>query len=139
MSLQYIHYPTNGSGSGSVPTYANFASLPTGVADGSLAVTLDTHTLYIYDSGTMTWSPVTGGGSGYNVNLFTLDSTDIANKFVTLSAAPTTPGHTIVDVRGGPQQNYTDDYVVSGSQLSWSGLGLEALLSSGDKLVVQFN
>lgn len=58
MTTQYIRYPL----SGGVPTYPTFADLPAVANDGALAVTLDTHTLYIYNAGTMTWDPVSGGG-----------------------------------------------------------------------------
>lgn len=35
-----------------VPTYATFASLPASANDGSLAITIDTHDLYIFETGT---------------------------------------------------------------------------------------
>jgi len=50
----YVSYPSGGSGSGSI-TVPTAADLPTGVPDGSTAVTLDTHAFYIYDAGTTTW------------------------------------------------------------------------------------
>jgi hypothetical protein len=74
----------------------------------------------------------------YKVNLFTLSSTDITNGYVTLSTAPITAANTILTVIGGPMQDYSIDYTVSGTQLSWSGLGLDGILTAGDKLVVQF-
>lgn len=75
----------------------------------------------------------------YYVNTFTLSPTDISNKFVTLSSAPDVAASTILAVIGGPMQDYSIDFTVSGSQLSWSGLFLDGVLISGDKLVVQFN
>jgi hypothetical protein len=80
-----------------------------------------------------------GGGSGYNVNLFTLSAGDIAAKSVTLSAIPTTPGKTILSVIDGDQQDYGIDFSVSGTTLSWASLGLDGVLVEGDKLVIQFN
>lgn len=77
--------------------------------------------------------------SAYHVNRFTLSPTDISNKFVTLSSSPATPSATILDVIGGVAQDYSVDFTVSGTTLSWSGLGLDGILSSGDKLIVQFN
>jgi hypothetical protein len=47
-----------------VPTYETSSSLPVPAPDGSTAVTLDSHDLYIYDSGSATWSVVSGGGGG---------------------------------------------------------------------------
>lgn len=77
--------------------------------------------------------------SSYLVNTITLTPTDITNKFVTLSAAPTSPTKTVMTVIGGPMQSYGADYTVSGSQLGWNGLFLDGLLVSGDMLVVEFN
>ena len=75
----------------------------------------------------------------YVVNLFTLSPTDITNKFVTLTSAPDTASDTILTVIGGPMQSYGADFTVTGSQLGWSGLFLDGVLTAGDMLVVQFN
>lgn len=77
-------------------------------------------------------------GSAYAVNEYTLSPTDITNKFVTLSVTPAHPTLTVLNVIGGPVQSYTSDFTVSGSTLSWSGLFLDGVLVSGDKLIVQF-
>lgn len=53
MSGQYVRYPSS-SGSG-VNTYASFAALPASASDGTLAITLDTHNLYEYNAGTLSW------------------------------------------------------------------------------------
>lgn len=73
------------------------------------------------------------------VNVFTLTPTDISNGFVVLSQAPTTPSDTALTVIDGPMQEYGNDFTVSGSHLSWSGLFLDGVLVSGDELIVQFN
>lgn len=80
-----------------------------------------------------------GGTTQYNVNKFTLSGTDITNKYVTLSGTPTTVTKTVVSVIGGDSQDYSIDFTVSGTQLSWNGLGLDGVLIAGDKLIVQFN
>lgn len=59
---QFIHYPQNG-----IPTYANFASLPASAADGSVAVTLDTDNIYVFNLGTVTWVLRGSGGVGVSV------------------------------------------------------------------------
>lgn len=74
----------------------------------------------------------------YKVNEFTLSSTDITNKFVTLSGVPVNPTLTVLQVVGGGVQAYTTDFTVSGSTLSWSGLFLDGVLVAGDKLIIQF-
>lgn len=59
---------SSSSGSG-INTYANFASLPSGQPDGSVAVTLDTHQLYIYNEGTATWTLSSGSGGSSGLDL----------------------------------------------------------------------
>lgn len=85
------------------------------------------------------YTPSGGAGTQYHVNVFTLSPTDITNKFVTLSGIPTTPAKTTLFVGGGDIQEYTADFTVSGTTLSWSGLGLDGVLVSGDTITVQFN
>lgn len=52
--------PGNSSSGSGVSTYANYAALPGSATDGTLAITLDTHTLYVYNSGTASWQVVSG-------------------------------------------------------------------------------
>jgi hypothetical protein len=127
-----------GSGSG-VDTYPTLAAFPPTAADGTLALALDTDILYAFNAGSMTWVPIGAPiAIAYAVDLFTLSPTDITNKFVTLSSAPSPASKTILTVIGGPIQDYGTDFTVSGSTLSWSGLFLDGVLVSGDKLIVQF-
>lgn len=62
----------NTGGGGGVRTYADAASLPASAADGATAVTLDTHSFYIYNLGSLNWilqSGSTGvGGPGTSVD-----------------------------------------------------------------------
>jgi len=81
-----------------------------------------------------------GGGSGnYNVDKFTLDAGDITAKGVTLTGTPTNLTTTRLVVIGGIEQDYTVDFSVTGTALTWNGLGLESLLVSTDKIVVIYN
>lgn len=83
-------------------------------------------------------SPIQGQLTG-NINhieIFTLNGTDITNKFITLSVAPTTINKTVLLIREAPSQFYGDDYIVNTNQLGWNGLSLDGVLSSGDKLTV---
>ena len=84
------------------------------------------------------YTPGPGGGS-YNVEKKTLTGADITNKTVTLSQTPTTLALTRLIVITGLEQDYGTDFTVSGTTLSWNGLGLESLLASGDKLVIVYN
>lgn len=82
---------------------------------------------------------VSPSGQPYKIERVTLTPTDIANKQVTLSAVPAIASETLLTVIGGPMQDYLVDYQISGSTLSWSGLTLDGILLSGDKLVIMYN
>lgn len=116
------------------------ASDPVSPVNGDMYYNSTSNTTKIYQNGVWeTVSVVGGGGASYVVNKITLTGTDITNKFITLTGAPTTPSGTILDVIGGPTQDYSVDFIVSGSTLSWSGLSLETILTAGDKLIIQFD
>ncbi len=53
MSNTFYRWPATSSGG--VTAYANAAALPLTAVDGTLAVTIDTDSLYIYDAGTASW------------------------------------------------------------------------------------
>lgn len=75
----------------------------------------------------------------YVVEYFTLSGTDITNKYITLAASPITASKTRLVVIDGPEQAYTTDFTVSTNQLSWSGLFLDGVLETGDKLIVTYS
>jgi hypothetical protein len=86
-------------------------------------------------SGNATWAA--SPGASYAVQTFTLSSTDITNGYVTLAGAPSIPAETLLTVVGGPMQDYGVDFVVSGSQLTWSAYALQGVLAASDILIVQ--
>lgn len=51
--MSVINFPFYGNA-----IYGAFINLPTGVPDGTLAVTLDTYSLWVYNAGTATWGGV---------------------------------------------------------------------------------
>lgn len=55
--------PGGGSSGSGVSTYANYAALPGSATDGTLAVTLDTDSLYVYDSTTSSWKLIANPSS----------------------------------------------------------------------------
>lgn len=81
----------------------------------------------------------TGAVNGRVVDKFTLDGTAITNKSVTLSGTPANAASTVLHVQGAPHQTYGSDFSVSGTTLSWNGLGLDGLLEVGDSLTVIFD
>lgn len=64
----------------------------------------------------------------------TIDSTEFTNKSLILVETPFLPTEVTVDLKGGIAQFYGDDFTVSGQNLDWTGLGLDGLIATGDKL-----
>lgn len=90
-------------------------------------------------SGQFDYVDTTAATGGYQVEKFTLNGTDITNKYVDLSLAPAIASATRLVVITGIEQDYgTDFQMISSVRLSWSSLGLESILASGDKLVIVY-
>ena len=135
---------TNGDGS-QIPT-AQTVTLSGGINSGSSAIA-DAAT---YTNFTPTSATVAGALAGIDIALsginsisqrvdkFTLSSTDITNKFVTLSHTPAIPGETILLVENAVNMFYGIDFTVTGNELGWSGLALDGILSSGDNLTATY-
>lgn len=95
-----------------------------------------------------TADPTTGeivlptGGTG-QVETVTLGASEIANKYLILSSAPSTKENTKFDVSGLPPQIYGVDFEVTtddgGKRVSWNGLGLDGLLISGDTVKITYS
>lgn len=82
-----------------------------------------------------------GGGGAGNVILdtITLDAGMVAAKAANLSGTPAVAAYTLLQIAGGSVQIYGTDYTVSGTTLSWNGLGMDALpMAVGDVLVVAY-
>jgi hypothetical protein len=73
------------------------------------------------------------------VDKFTLNGTDISNGFVVLSLTPSVAGNTILSIENAGGMFYGIDFTVTGNHLSWTGLALDGILSSGDKLTVTYS
>ena len=74
---------------------------------------------------------------------FVLSGTDITNGYVDLAQVPDDETCVQLHVIGGPLQDHSVDFdiISDGSEnkrLSWSGLGLDGVLESGDKLRVYY-
>lgn len=97
---------------------------------------------YTYDADSASWADIGGISQSESevVDEFTLTSTDITNKKVTLTYTPTSASVVKLDVIGGcAQDNGTDFSVtVSTKELSWSSLGLDGVLAAGDVLRVSY-
>lgn len=118
-------------------TVPKFAADPGIAVNGDIYYNTTDNKFRKYENGS--WSDWGSGGSAVNIDKFTLDGTDISNKFITLSGTPTTAGNTILIIIGGIVQDYSVDFTISGAVLSWNGLGLDGILEIGDKLIIQFD
>jgi len=91
--------------------------------------------IWYFHSGTIASAAASGT---WNVEYPVLNNTNITNKFVTISNAPSVPSDVLLDIIGGSSQEYSVDFIVSGVQLSWNGLALDGILLSGDKLRITY-
>lgn len=75
--------------------------------------------------------------------IYTVTGTDITNGGFTLSYTPNNPQRILIEAVSGCRQFYGLDYVVGSPNaanfVSWAGLGLSALLISGDKLLITYS
>lgn len=78
------------------------------------------------------------GPSGANNYWYTLTVTDITNGYITLAATPSVSANVAVNIVSGCLQKNGLDYTVSGATLTFSGLGMATVVSSGDNLLIQF-
>jgi len=79
-----------------------------------------------------------GSNVGSIVQRIELTQQDIDNKYVTLSQTPLVNNSVLLTLEGGIPQTYNVDYIIVGSQLRWSGLGLDNFLDTTDVLIVQY-
>lgn len=123
---------------------ATSGSLPaTGNNTGDVRYVIDAEALYAWDGAA--WILITSppGSGSFQVDTFTLNGTDITNKYVVLSTVPATAAKTVLLPEGGPNQIYSSDFQVTaddgGKRLSWSGLGLDGILESGEVITVLYS
>lgn len=68
----------------------------------------------------------------------TLTSGEITAKQITLLTAPAEPTKVLLDWIGVCSQIYGVDFTITGTTLSWNGLGLDGVLLTGDILRIHF-
>lgn len=91
--------------------------------------------VYYLTNGTPTPSGPTGT---QNVEYRTLTGGEAAAESLTLSATPASASLVMVDLIGGSAGHYGVDFTVSGTTLSWVGLGYSGLLSAGDVMRINY-
>lgn len=81
----------------------------------------------------------TSGGGARTVEYRTLNNTEATNKQLTLGATPADATETTLDIVSGVPQQYAVDFSVSGTTLTWNGLGLDVTLEEGDTIRITYS
>lgn len=68
----------------------------------------------------------------FQVEYRVLTAPEVAAKQLTLAFTPNSAAKVLLDTVGGTSQIYTIDFIVSGSTMDWTGLGLDGVVSAGD-------
>jgi hypothetical protein len=106
-------------------------------ANGDFYYNTTSHVLRVYANGA--WGNVgTGGGASVKNEFRTITGGEETAKQLTLSNTPTTASEVVLSVHEGSVGFYGVDYTVSGATLSWNGLGLDGLLTSGERVVISY-
>lgn len=92
--------------------------------------------VFYLTAGTLAPPPTVDGI--FKVEYRTISAGEATAKALSLAHSPVAVGEVMVDVIGGTAAFYSDDFIVSGSTLSWNGLGLDGLLAAGDKLRISY-
>ena len=77
----------------------------------------------------------------FEVEYFTLDTTDSSNKYVDLTGSPSIADNVALDLIGGTAQALNGDFGVDSTRVKWdsTSYGLYTLLASGDQLRVIYD
>lgn len=70
---------------------------------------------------------------------FVLTPTQIAEKKIVLSLAPTMPNKVRFLPHGGIDQIYQNDFIVVGKEVRWTGLGLDGFLEVGETVSIFYD
>jgi hypothetical protein len=94
-----------------------------------------------YDSRSLSISTLRGGLLSFVTEQFVLTGTDITNGYVLLASDPVSEGSVDLKVLGAGEQIKDVDWEVDSgdpNRISWTSLGLDGLLSSGDTLSIKY-
>lgn len=98
---------------------------------------LESPNIEITTSGTR--GPQGPRGGGFNAHqIVTISESHLIEKKISLASVPEFSETVMVFPYGGISQRYGVDYVVSGNELNWNGLGLDNFLEVNDVLVVRY-
>lgn len=106
-------------------------------ANGDFYYNTTSHVLRVYANGA--WGNVgTGGSANVKTEFRTISAGEESAKQLTLVNTPSAPTEVMLSIHEGSVGFYGVDYSVSGAILSWNGLGLDGLLASGDRVVINY-
>lgn len=105
---------------------------------GGSHIPVTDQTVYVWylKQGSAVVPPAPSGA--WTVEYRTLTSGESSSESLVLGGTPASPSGTLLDIIGGGAQVYSVDYSVSGANLSWSGLGLSGVLTTGDVLRIVY-
>jgi hypothetical protein len=73
------------------------------------------------------------------VEYITLTQQNISSRSVTLMHTPKSSSAVALDIIGGGPQEYSQDYTVTGTSVSWSGKALDGTLAVGERIRVIYS
>ncbi len=131
----YIRYPAEGGGGG-IDTYATVADLPLTADNGTLAMVLDTDTLYVYDISAPGWLAIGSPNAVFSIGTLDAGSPSANGAHITShalvlqSASATMPGlvNTTTQTLAG---NKTFSGTIAASNLSGTNTGDVTLATIG--------
>src|SRR6185369_14443570 len=83
--MSSFRWPVSGGSGGGVNVYSTISVFPALASDGALGVAADTHILYVFSTGSNTWSVLSTPGS----DLVSLNSDTTANQTITVGTSGT--------------------------------------------------
>lgn len=115
------------------------SSDPIDAVNGDMYYSTTENKVKIYQNGAWTYLPSANDSAIQVINKFQITSPQLSSKSVTLSGTPSNPANTILNIIGGPVQDYGSDFTIVGNTLTWNGYALDGILELDDKLIVQFD
>lgn len=82
-----------------------------------------------------------GGGELFEAEVFTLDATDITNKYVQLTYVPADNSEISLLIGSAPVQEYGTDFKQDDTfskRITWELLGLDGILEIGDIITINY-
>lgn len=122
----------------SITDYTTFSAFPASASDGQLALALDTHTLYVYNSTAMAWQALSAPTSVLSIGMIDSNgassngaSINGSNALVMQSASVTVPG-LVNNATQSFSGNKTFSGTISASNLSGTNTGDQTITLTSD-------